>query len=126
MMKYGVMYKNELNTHENTFTKDLVMNGVVTTDLTLSEQQMNDIQNLMEQMDIETYRGTNEGNIMEPSSGYQFDIQWKGKPLLVDWRGVFGDDKKAEQMRKLTQLIIGMIESNDAYKKLPAIRGGYE
>ncbi|MGO4375174.1 hypothetical protein AB4Z21_31355 [Paenibacillus sp. MCAF20] len=25
VLKYGVMYKNELNTNENTFTKDLVL-----------------------------------------------------------------------------------------------------
>jgi hypothetical protein len=125
VLKYGVMYKNELNTNENTFTKDLVMDGVVTTDLTLTGEQKNDIRMLMERMDIESYRGMNEGKVMEPSSGFQFDIQWKGKQLLIDWIGGFGDDSKAVQMQELTQLIIEMVESNEAYKQLPPIQGGY-
>src|SRR5665647_2086970 len=57
-LKYGVGAKNELNTFEGTFTKDLVIAGTTTTGLRLSNTELNQIYEEMLRIHIMDYPET--------------------------------------------------------------------
>ncbi|WHT48562.1 hypothetical protein QNH10_01620 [Sporosarcina thermotolerans] len=46
-LQFGITKKNEINTFNGTFTKDLITAGTVTTDLTLTEEEMVSIYEMM-------------------------------------------------------------------------------
>ncbi len=58
LMKYGVGRRNELNTFQNTYTKDLVLDGTLTVPLVLSESDLNAIEAKLEQIDFSAIQKT--------------------------------------------------------------------
>lgn len=52
IFKYGIGMKNELNTFEGTYTKDMIMNPSITIDFSLSDEELNKIYKRMIKMDF--------------------------------------------------------------------------
>ncbi|BBH20454.1 hypothetical protein Back11_17990 [Paenibacillus baekrokdamisoli] len=124
--EYGSFYNNILNTFEGTYTKDLVMNGAITTELNLTEKEKKQIYKLMKDINLFNYLNEIEGLVMEPTSGYRFEIQYNGKKKIINWKGEFTDRLRDKEFIKMTTTIIEIIQSKEAYKLLPPIQGSYE
>ncbi|XID91436.1 hypothetical protein ACF3MZ_23405 [Paenibacillaceae bacterium WGS1546] len=123
--KYGVMYKNELDTFNDIYTKDLVMDGVTTTTLKLSREDRQRIYECMTEIDIRDYRGVQQGLFFMPQSGFQFEIQMNEEKISIDWIGGFREDPKDQNFKRLVTLIQEIIESKDEYRDLPEANGYY-
>lgn len=122
---YGVMNKNVLDTFSDTYTKDLVMDGLTTTGLTLDNSVKREIYARMKEIGLFDYAERVEGQNMLPESGYTFDIAYGGKRKKITWIGEFADSDRDREFRALTRRIIDAIQSTEAYRALPEGRGGY-
>jgi len=126
VFSYGVMKKNVLDTGNNTYTKDLVIDGVRTTELKLTEQEKKDIFSHMSEIGLFQYPEEVEGVYVEPEHGYEFTITINGKVMNINWIGIFNESQQSLEFKSLVDKIINMIQSKDEYKLLPAANGYYE
>lgn len=128
-------FKNELNTFDQTFQKDLVMDGTIKVPFYLTQEEQNDILNTITGVDFYSFPDTirNEpgpdGIIMtiNPDPGRQFiRIEYQGKEKLVNWFCPLPQDNpNGIRLLTLQQKIIEIIESKPEYQALPPARGGY-
>jgi len=127
VFKYGVETKSVLDTVHDKYTKDLVIDGLITTDLVLSNEDKIKIYEYMRSIDFFDYPEEVEGALQKPLSGYRFEIMLNGEKKIVNWRGEFNPGKPSHNdFKQLTKMVIGMIEANEAYQSLPEPNGGYE
>ncbi len=129
---YG--FGNELNTFEQTYTKDLVMDGYITVDFWLTEAEQESIRNKLDLVDFFSFPDTliyqmDVESIMvriEPDPGWQFlRVADENRDRIVYWRPPLPDKNEfVPRLRELKKLIIDIIESKPEYKELPPARGG--
>lgn len=126
VFSYGVLEKNILNTFEETYTKDLVNAGMATTTLNLTNKEKQKIFELMSDIELFDYPEEVEGMNILPASGYVFEITYHGRSKNIRWLGEFNNSKRDRDFETLTKMIIEIIKSKEAYKKLPPAEGYYE
>lgn len=130
-LAYGIEARNEIDTFAGTFTKDMIEDPPVTTELRLSPDELGLIYRRMAEIKIEDYpvdfrpADTGQGfGAMYDS--YRLTMRAGGREYEILW-----DDQnsstaqEATALRQLFQDIRRMIEARDEYKKLPPARGGY-
>ncbi|MEW9673907.1 hypothetical protein [Ammoniphilus sp. 3BR4] len=131
LVKYGVGNKNILNTFEDTFTKDMVVDPAITINLKLSQEEMKTIYDEMRRINILDYptRFDPESNIIEtPHQSYYLKIQISGEQKEIYWeQGISSGEDEAIKLKELIDWYIRdeIIQSRPEYKKLPEPRGGY-
>lgn len=129
---YG--FGNVLNTFEQLYTKDLVLDGSITVDFWLTEAEQERIKNKLEAVDFFSFPDTliyqmGPDSIMvrmEPDPGWQFlRIADENRDKIVYWRYPLSEGNElVQRLVKLKNLIIDIIEAKPEYKKLPPTRGG--
>lgn len=134
IFKYGVGAKNELNTSQGTYTKDMVMDPSITVNLSLSKEELDRIYQKMieinffgypDEFSVSVSPGQSVG-MVTPYCSYYFRIEYDSKVKELRWEdNIINEDKKAEKLRELITLIRDIIESKEEYKQLPPPRGGY-
>jgi hypothetical protein len=134
IFKYSVQAGNELNTFKGTYTRDMVRGFDVTTRLTLTKDELDQIHQKMIDIDLFNYPDTfkvgptADGMItMEtPYDSYYFKVQAGNETKELSWDAEnINPNPQADKLRELIKLIIGIIQSKPAYKALPEPRGGY-
>lgn len=133
-MKRG---KNVLNTLEGTFIKDLVLKGPVKTRLTLTEEEMNEIREVIDKEDILSYPEDLKyempvfpeiiGVLTIYKDGHPKTIEWTPLPKEFIERTMKENNKRQRIiiLNELADKIRTMIEEKEQYKKLPQAEGGY-
>ncbi|MDP2885375.1 MAG: hypothetical protein Q8P51_10185 [Ignavibacteria bacterium] len=132
-LRYGILARNEVNTFENTFTKDLILEGTITVPFYLSRDDLGSIEAKMEQIDFFSYPDTFAVNsqdsvqgIVTPNSTYDFKVRYHSTLKTLFWDdAIIASDPRAAKLRELILLIRNIIESKPEYKQLPPARGGY-
>ena len=137
IFRYGVGAKNELNTSKGTYTKDMILDPSVTVRFSLTGEEMDRIYEKMTEIDFFSYPDEfaivvppGEGfRIVHPSSSYYFKVEYQSKVKELAWENkdfaILYEDERADKLRELIRLIIGIIESKKEYQKLPEPRGYY-
>lgn len=134
IFKYGVDAKNVLNTYDNTFTKDMVIDPNITTTLVLSSQELDAIYQKMIEIDFFAYPNSfavpTDPNgctgAVTPASTYRFDVVAGDTRKTLVWGDyITNPDDQASKLRELIRLIKTLIQARDEYKQLPQPRGGY-
>ncbi len=129
--KFGIESRNELNTFDGTFTKDLIIDGTITTRLILTQQELAQIQTKILEMNFFDYPETfpSSGRWI-PREDYYLKVQNGTTIKQVTWYSdSFIHDNTNEtkiNLNQLYNLIWNMIETKIEYKLLPAANGGYE
>ena len=124
VFRYGVGAKNELNTVNQTFTKDMVMDPPLTIELKLTDSELAAVYKKMNDLKVFGINKGSEENVMvEPCSSYYFKAQFGSFRKELSWDDCQG--KVNDKLQQLTNFIIKIIESKEEYKKLPAPKGGY-
>lgn len=135
VFKYGVGSKNILDTNTNTFTKDLVIKDSVTTSLKLTLEEKSTILNKIKEINFSNY--PNKFAIppdsvsrmitkTAPFTTYYFKVDINGQSKEVTWDYQDpGNNKEANDLLSLINLITSIIESKPEYKSLPQAQGGY-
>lgn len=127
---YGEVTKNEINTYENTATKDLVVNGEAQTDLTLSEDEMRGIYEKMKEIDITgrlKLKPDQSSCSVVPYNEDSWKVTAGGKTVTLSWSEEhceLTDDAKA--LKALRMYIQRIVEGKEAYQQLPEAKGGYD
>jgi len=132
VFKYGYDYRNELNTFNGTFTKDLVIDGTATTRLVLSLQELNQIHKKLTDIGFYEYPETfPSAGVVTPRADYYLKVQ-KGSAIKeVTWcSDSFIDANTSSQqvesnLHELCDLMTNMIEGKLEYKLLPPANGAY-
>lgn len=135
IFKYGVGARNVLNTFEQTYTKDMVIDSSITAELSLTKEELDTIYQKMTEIDFFDYPDTFSvvsdaeeiiGTIT-PYSSYYFKVEYDSNLKELWWNdNIFPDyDEEAHKLRELIKLIREIIESKEEYKNLPPPTGGY-
>jgi len=134
IFKYGVMAKNELNTFNDTFTKDMIMDPSITVPLTLSQQELDKISRKMLEIDFINYPGSFSVEVAPgeavgqriPYPSYYFQVEYDSQVKELFWEDkIINGSERADRLRELIRLIIDIIESKEEYQNLPSPSGGY-
>ena len=127
--KYG--FFNELNTFNNTYKKDLVLDGSVTVTFWLTADEQNRIISKANEIDFFTLPDTLEGDttlmVIDPNPGYQtIRIKNENNDKTVNWIYPLNyNDSSVVKALELYDFMISIIEAKPEYKKLPPSRGSY-
>jgi hypothetical protein len=130
--RYGVLGRNELNTFDNTFTKDLILDGLVTRRLVLSGEELDTMELRFGSIDIRSYPDTfvvptgDTVSFITPHSTYYLKIRMGSTIKQLFWEdAVVSTDPQAAQLRQVLAFLQALIESKPEYQQLPPARGAY-
>jgi hypothetical protein len=130
VFNYGVGSKNQLNTIKGQYTKDMVAESSISTNLKLSDEDMDTIYSEMRKINILDYPDNfNPKNNVKQTTyhTYNFKVIVNGIEKNISWAdGNVSQSKQAVQLRELFKKIQEIIESKEEYKKLPEAKGGYD
>lgn len=132
-IRFGIQKKNEINTFEGTVTKDLIADGTATTELILTEEEMQDIFKKMQEINItETKEFTPKslfGTVcmQKPYGEDEWKIIINGETITQLVSGEYCEPTNdAKQLFELRNYVFNIIKSKGEYKSLPESNGGYE
>ena len=132
--KYGVTARNELNTFENKFTKDLILDGTVTIPFVLSDNDLAAIEGKLTEIDFFTYpdtfivQTTDTVGYISHHSTFIFKVKSESIIKTLVWADAIVaplGDERPSKLREAIAFIRSIIESKPEYQRLPAARGGY-
>ena len=134
VFKYGITARNALDTLEGTYTKDMVADPPVTIELSLSENEKEDIYKKM--VEIEFFNYPDEFSvsvppgeltgIVTPYNSYYFKVEYDSRIKELLWDDeITNQDEQADRLRDLVMFIRNIIESKEEYKELPEPTSAY-
>ncbi|WP_313885246.1 hypothetical protein [Clostridium sp. DJ247] len=130
VFNYGVNAKNQLDTAKGQFTKDMVLEPSITTNLKLSDDEISTIYSEMKKINILDYPDNfnpKSNTIQTPYDTYSIKIIIEGKEKCIYWKDEsVSETKEAAQLRKLFKKIQEIIVNKEEFKKLPEAKGGYQ
>ena len=130
--KYGYNCRNELNTFNGTFTKDLVIDGTATTRLILSQDELSQIQRKLSDIGFYNYPNTFPSTgVVTPRADYYLKVQNGSTIKETTWYSDSFSDANTDlqqvesDLSQLYNLMTGIIEGKLEYNLLPAANGAY-
>ncbi len=127
--KYGVTARNELNTFNNTYTKDMILDPPITIWLYLSDEEMNQIKQKMTEIDFfnlpEALPPRSYGAFVEPQDNFYIKAQNGSTTKEVSWNSNSEVNGIEQNLTQLANLMTRIIEQRPEYRELPPPNGGY-
>jgi hypothetical protein len=128
VFKYGVGGKNVLDTFENKFTKDMIIDSPVIVDFKLTPAEKESIGQKIKELDLFNKESKIKADSdiqveMTPCSNYYLKVQDNNSVKEINWDNCTGEISQA--YRQFADFMINLIESKKEYKNLPAAQGGY-
>ncbi|WP_160037192.1 hypothetical protein [Paenibacillus sp. An7] len=126
---YGEVNKNEINTYNNSVTKDLIIKGTAKADFSFSQDEMQSIYKKMKEINIMRINEfSQQGDCAKtPSNTDSWKITINSETKTFSWTdqhcSVSNDEKLLLDLRTYIQLIVN---GKDVYKALPEAEGGYD
>lgn len=130
-------HKNILDTKNGKLNKDLILDGVATSDIKLSEEKRNEIYELLQNIGVNNYPVEYQPPYKDnpepgmdvfviPNTEYELEIFYSGTTYKIHWNDNNNSEvKKAVLLRESFKKIISIIEGTEEYKNLPEPKGGY-
>lgn len=132
-IQFGVQKRNEINTFDGTITKDLIANGTATTELILTEEEMQNVFKKMNEINIAETKEFVPKSIngivcvQEPHEEDEWKITINGETITHLISGEYCElTNDAKQLIELRNYVFKIIKSKSEYKSLPESKGGYE
>ena len=135
IFKYGVGAGNILDTFENSYTRDMVIDPPERTKMVLTDHEMNSIYAKMRDIGFFDYPVQfsipmpKEGSVgmVTPHQTYYFKVTVGTQSKELTWEDniITVKSEPADKLRELITLILKIIEAKPEYKTLPTPRGGY-
>ena len=128
--RYGVEGKNELNTFEGTYRKDMVIDPPITVYLSLSKEEKERIYQKMNDTNFFDYPGyfpQRQDRFVTPNGVYRLKVEYDSKIKEVSWddNSLFEDENIEKGLNEIKGLIIEIIEDKEEYKIIPTPRALY-
>ncbi len=127
--KFGVGARNELDTFQGTFTKDLFIDGTVTARMILSETELKQIQQKLKENDFfntpETF--PLKEPITVPDMSYYLKVQDGTTVKEVSWNEMNSvmDSSTSTRLSTIAGFLVDLIVQKPEYQKLPPANGYY-
>lgn len=122
--------KNEINTFENFVIKDLISEGTASTEIILTQEEMEKIYQKMREINIlepKELIPENTSCIQMPYGEDKWKIKLNGETQTLYWNGKYCETTDyAKQLIGIRNFILDIVKSKDEYKKLPEAKGAYE
>ncbi|MCG7343421.1 membrane lipoprotein lipid attachment site-containing protein [Sporosarcina sp. ACRSL] len=126
-LKYGVRALNELNTYDNTYTKDLVEDGTETTDMVLSNEEIEVIYEKFRSADVLSLPEEKGGPpCTAPYYRYELSMTVDGEEYYLKWDTSCESKALNRWERTMNFINREIIYPKDEYQSLPEPTGGYE
>ena len=133
-LNFNTYGRDQIDTYNGTFTKDLILDGTKTIDSKLPDEIKNEIYKLMTEIDIMSFPDmlTVEGMAVTPSCNYELTITMDGKTKTIVWNDGFYPSMNAKLPKvntdflRVVTMVSDYIYSTDAYKNMPKANGGYD
>jgi hypothetical protein len=129
IFKYGVGARNELNTFEGTYTKDLILDNTATTRMILSQEELSQIRQKITEIDLFSFPDSfplNPSGFVIPQIDYYIKVQNGTQIKEITWsNNSLMDSSIQNSLDQLVSFLRNMIEQKPEYKALPPARGGY-
>ena len=124
--KYGVGARNEIDTLQGTFKKDMIADPSVTISLEFTEEEMSAIQQKIAELEIFEPVKTPAPEVTTfatPCTSYDLVVERGDVRNQLEWDC---DDKGSNaKLDALLDFIWPMLESKEEFRNLPEARGGY-
>ncbi len=127
VFRYGVGGRNELNTFNGTFTKDLVIDGTATGRLYLTKEDLEQVQEKLAEIGFYDYPATfpSQG-VVTPRGDDYLKVANVSTVKEVSWYSDSEyDDQRVQSLHDLAVFLTNMIEAKPAYKAFPHANGAY-
>ena len=129
--RYGVEGKNELNTFEGTYKKDMVIDPSITVDLYISKEEKERIYQKMNNTNFFDYPRNfpqRQDRFVTPSFDYYLKVEYDSKIKEVSWddNSLFEDENIEKGLNEIKGLILEIIEDKEEYNKIPTPRAFYK
>jgi hypothetical protein len=133
--EYGLGGMNVLDTFNNIFERDMVGDPSAIISFHLTDDDLNRIYKKMIEIDFFNYpeiffidvSSEPEIGTVTPNYTYYFKVEINSQVKELSWDDyITNENKKADELRSLIDLIRDIIYSKDAYKALPEPEGAYE
>lgn len=129
VFKWGSGAKNELNTYNSSITKDLVINGTVTTTLVLSKEELDGLQQKIIEMNLFDYPDSFPDSTirrMTPQGDYYIEVQNGNVTKQVSWNSNSEvPSSMQEDLDTLREYITTLVKQTPEYQALPEAVGAY-
>jgi hypothetical protein len=129
LFRHGVGAKNELNTFEGTYTKDMVLDPPITISLILSEEELEQIHQKMIEIDFFNYPEDfppRLGFLVTPCTNYFIKVEHGSIVKEINWNeNSMLESNIQGNLWQLVGCIMDIVEQKPEYKALPPARGGY-
>lgn len=133
-LNFNTYGRDQIDTYNGTFTKDLVLDGTNTIDFKLPDDIKKEVFSLMTEIDIMSFPEMLkvDGMAVTPSCDYKLTVTMNGKTKTIVWNEGFHPSMDVELPKenmdflRLVKLISDYIYGTDAYKNMPKSNGGYD
>ncbi|TSB45558.1 hypothetical protein [Alkalicoccobacillus porphyridii] len=125
-LQYGYSMSNELNTFENTFTKDLIADGTDTTEMVLSEEERMFIYGKLRSVDLWALPTETGTPCYEPHESYHLTMIADGEETNLEWKTSCSAKKLNQWKRVMNEIEDDIIHVRQEYQELPEASGGYD
>lgn len=129
-VQFGVGSKNEINTFNNTVTKDLVVDGTITKKIPLTKEEIKSVYEKMKQINVLEPKKLEQKKkrcMQTPYSEDKWKIKLNGETITFYLSEEYCNyTNDAKQLIELRNYIFDIVLNKDEYKKLPEPSGGYK
>jgi hypothetical protein len=137
ILKYGVGAGNIVNTFEDTYTRDMIVEKDTTIDFTFSNEEMTEIKKMMIGINIMNYPeeftppmsdSSDErfGRMVMPHPTYEIIVRIDGRRHEIIWHDSNESiASRAVKLRKMILRILKIIHNKEVIKNLPEPEGAY-
>lgn len=132
-IQFGIGKSNEIDTFNDTVTKDLIEGGTVTVAIALVDEEMTDVYEKMKEINIvgrkklipEPINGTSCEQ--EPYEEDEWKIMISGETITHSVSGTYCEPTSdAKQLLELRNFVWRKVIAKEKYRALPESKGGYE
>ncbi|MEF9952879.1 MAG: hypothetical protein RR838_09810 [Clostridium sp.] len=128
VLNYGVEAKNQIDTINGRFTKDMITLEPVKVQLKLTEEEMNIIYEEIKKIDILNYPNyykIKSEAFKIPHEKYILRVVMNGEEKTILWDENNSIDGEVVKLNNIVKKIRDMIENKKEYKSLPEAVGAY-
>ncbi len=127
--RYGVTARNELNTFNNTYTKDMILDPPITVWLSLSDEEISKIKQQVFEIDFfslpETVPIRADGRRVTPQTDFYLKVQNGSAVKEISWSTNSEPNMMEKNLSQLASLIETIVEGRPEFRDLPPANGGY-
>jgi hypothetical protein len=130
-LQYGINGINEINTYENTITKDLILDGTKSIKFEIPKKDLGDVYSKLVELDIAriSEKLVNKKLFITPLTEYILTFTISKRKYTVSGDATMyslNGNEQVDDFSTFVKYVIDYVESTTEYKSLPEPEGGYD